>query len=371
MKVTVFSDIKAEQFFSMNIYAEQLVEALRESGLEVNEFSVTLPKFPARLHNLSRFVGRYIKYPWQMQRARGQLNHISDHSYGFLTYFLPCQSCVVTCHDLAPLLAPAKGWRTRLKKELWKVALRGTLRASMIIADSHHTKQDILKHTGYPPQRVVVIHPGLDPLFGPRPNRPSWENDFRARYGLGATRLILHVGQASPRKNFEGVLQTFATLHTRLKGEIELKLLQIGGTFNSRQQQLIAALGISDLVVQIPFLARAELPYAYNLASAFVFPSYYEGFGWPPLEAMACGVPVVASRAASLPEVVGEAALLFEPDDWMGMAGALSRLLTEPTLHAAMVDKGLQRAALFNWQEYAQQAQAVYQAVHQKSTCDN
>ena len=352
----------------MNIYAEQLTLALQTSGrpaLEAQEFTVELPQLPTRFRNLSRFVGRYIKYPWRMQRARGQVNHVTDHSYGFLTYFLPRQSCVVTCHDLTPILIQSPSWQVRLKRQLWRIALSGTLRASFIIADSQNTKSDILKHSRYPADRIEVIYPGLEEDFR-LPDNPArqveWQAAFRQQHGLGQAVIILHVGRYSPRKNFEGVLRTFAALKAQLDAP-PLHLLQVGGTFTEQHRQLIDQLGIREAVSQLSFVEREELPAIYNLASALLFPSYYEGFGWPPLEAMACGTPVVAANVSSIPEVVGPAALTFGPDDHLGMAQALHELLTDQALRSHMVALGLERVKCFSWLQCASQVYEVYQRV--------
>ncbi len=377
MKVTVFSDIKTEGFTSMNIYATKLVEALQQSGLdglEVAEFSVDAPG-PARssqsqsqLGPVSRFAGRYFKYPLLMQPHRAEINHVSDHSYGFLTYFLPRHRTIVTCHDLAPLFAATPTLTARLKMGLWKFALRGTLRAERIIADSSNTRQDLLRYTKYPAQRVRVIYPGLDTQFcllRDGSAQARWEAAFRQQYQLEQSEIVLHVGRYSPRKNFEGLLQTFAALRERLGPAYPVRLLQVGGTFTAQHQALLQDLGLEGYVVQIPFLPQPDLPRLYNLAAAFVFPSHYEGFGWPPLEAMACGTPVVASNAASLPEVVGQAALTFDPEDYRGMAEALAALLTDRELRARMIERGLARAKEFSWQECAAQVLEVYREVQQ------
>ena len=369
MKVTVFSDMKAENFLSMDIYAEQLVFALNNHKgyeLKAQEFTVDLPVLPPTLHKFALAIGRYIKYPWQLQKFKGDINHVSDHSYGFLTYFLPRRSCVITCHDLAPLHMQVKSWRMRLKHLLWRIALRGTLRGTFIIADSNYTYRDILNYSKFPSERIKVIYPGLEErfkLFNGTVEQLDWERKFRINNNLSDAKIILHVGRYSPRKNFEAVLLAFAKAKTKLP-ENSLHLLQVGGRFTEQHFILMRELGISDYVTQIPFLPMDELPKVYNLASVLLFPSYYEGFGWPPLEAMACGTPVIASNVTSIPEVVGDAALLFAPDDIEGIAAALYELLNDKTLYSEMVARGRQRASQFTWEKCAQQVYEVYQTLY-------
>lgn len=370
MKVTLFNDMPDEGFLSMDRYAQSLGRALREGNfpdLEVADFTTTgYGRLPG---GLGRFVGRYVKYPWKMQLFRAPLNHVTDHSYGFLTYFLPRRRTVVTCHDLAPLLAETPTLKSRLKQQLWKVALRGTLRASVLITGSENNRRDILKYTTYPAENLHVIHYGLDERFRPwrdTPEYTEWAKTFRQQYGLTEDLLVLHVGRYSPRKNFEGLIQAFARLHTSLnnrEGGQRVRLLQVGGVFSPEHRTLLNELGLQEAVTQIPFVTEAELPFVYNLASALLFPSHYEGFGWPPLEAMACGTPTVTSNTSSLPEVVGDAALTAAPDDYAGLAAALEQALTDPVRRADLIKRGLERAGQFGWHNCAEQTLAVYRAL--------
>ncbi len=358
--------MRAENFLSMDIYAEQLALALRHGayhGLQVREFTVNIPDLPPALRKFGLFAGRYLKYPWQMQKVKSEINHVSDHSYGFLTYFLSRRTCVVTCHDLAPLFVPTSKWATRFKLWLWRLALRGTLRAAQIIAVSEYTRCDLLKYTSYPSERIQVIYSGLEKRFAylrDTLKQQQWEEAFRAKCGFGDAKVILHVGRYSQRKNFEGLLRTFALLCAKNPAQ-PVRLLQVGGKFIPAHYALMQELSISESVTQIPYVPMDELPRVYNMAAALLFPSYYEGFGWPPLEAMACGTPVVTSNVTSIPEVVGDAALLYRPDDHTGMAAALHNLLSEPTLYALMVARGRERAAEFSWQRCAEQVYTVYQ----------
>jgi glycosyltransferase involved in cell wall biosynthesis len=372
MKVTLFNDMPEEGFLSMNRYARSLGEALRSSGLadlELTEFSAALPALGRGLPaSLGRFSGRYLKYPWQMQRAKSPVNHITDHSYGFLTYFLPRRSCVVTCHDLAPLLAAAPTLKARLKKQVWKIALRGTLRAPFIITISETTRREILKHTAYPAERVFVVYHGLDERFRPlkgHPGHSAWEKAFREKYRITEELLVLHVGRYSPRKNFEGLLKAFAALSLKLASsgsfpQGRVRLLQVGGEFSAGHKAFLTQAGLSQAVTQIGYLADEDLPHIYNLASVLLFPSFYEGFGWPPLEAMACGTPVITSNTSSLPEVVGQAARQVAPEDTAGMAEATWEVLTDKALAADLIARGLERVRLFSWQRCAEQTYAVY-----------
>jgi glycosyltransferase involved in cell wall biosynthesis len=370
LKITLFNDMPEEGFLSMDRYGRSLGAALRASGLpdlEVTDFTTTFPGGPVPGF-LRRFTGRYLKYPWQMQRSKAAVNHVTDHSYGFLTYFLPRRNCVVTCHDLAPLLAETPTLKSRIKKQVWKIALRGALRAPFIITVSESTRRDILKYTGCPADRLHVVYNGLSERFGVLKDSTeykAWEKAFREKHGITEEKIVLHVGRYSPRKNFEGVLNAFAALtelaaRESAAGPGPVRLLQVGGEFTPEHQALIARAGIGGRVTRIAFMPDEELPHVYNLASVFLFPSFYEGFGWPPLEAMACGIPVITSNTSSLPEVAGEAARLVGPEDTAGMARALFEVLTDKQVSADLRKKGLERVKLFSWQRCAEQTAEVY-----------
>lgn len=375
MRVTLFDDMRHENFISMNLYTARIAEALQKyksSDINLTIFSVEAPGIPDRLRALKLFTGRYFKYPIVMQRARSPVNHITDHSYGFLTYFLPKNGCVVTCHDLAPLLTQPDSSNAMLKKGLWKLALRGTLRAQRIIAVSNFTRDLILEKTDYPPERIRVIYPGLDECYKPLQHdqpQQNWEKDFRKRYQLEESWIIMHIGRESPRKNFQGLLHTFAHLRNKLvKNGINKKinLLQVGGNFSKELLDMAKSLGITENLVNISWIPADELPRVYNAASALLFPSFHEGFGWPPLEAMACGTPVVSSNVSAIPEISGDAALLFNPSDREGMAEGLFRLLMDDNFKNEMIEKGLKRAGCFKWQDISEQIFQVYEEVQEE-----
>ncbi|MBI3764734.1 MAG: glycosyltransferase, partial [Chloroflexi bacterium] len=162
-----------------------------------------------------------------------------------------------------------------------------------------------------------------------------------------------------PRKNVSAILRAVAQVRRR----IPVRFLQVGGQFRAEERAIIREESLAHCVTQLPFVAREDLPALYAAADALAFPSFYEGFGLPPLEAMACGTPVVCSNAASLPEVVGEAALLVEARDSQGLAARLTQVLADPTLAGSLRARGIARARQFNWQQVARQTMAVYQKV--------
>lgn len=234
-------------------------------------------------------------------------------------------------------------------------------RADLLIAVSEETKRDILKFLPVPENKVKVIYNGVDERF--RPVTDSMARDrVRQRYNL-PERFILMVGSIQPRKNIAGVLRALASMVESNKDfPWKLVLAGGGGWKNEGISEQIRALGLNDRVHFTGYVAEEDLPTLYSCADLFVFPSLYEGFGLPVVEAMACGVPVVTSNNSCLPEIAGDAAVLVDPHDTADIANGMLRLLEDQELRNLCVSRGLERARLFSWKTAAQQ---TLQAFHE------
>lgn len=357
--VTVFRDLPSEGWPSMEVYADGLLAAHQASGAAVTSYVPRQPRISGRAGRALTYLWRMAVYPALAGRHQGQVNHIIDHSYGHLVNALNARRTVVTCHDIAPLLFPAQHIGHGLSARFWRTALRGTLRAAAIITDSEATRDDLLRCTTYPPEQIFVAPISIDhAAFYPRER--AEQETVRAHYNLPRNSLVLHVGHCGARKNIEALLTAFAGLRGR---GYTATLVQAGGTFSAGQRQSIERLDIGPFVRQIPFIDAAHLPALYSLAGVLALPSWYEGFGLPVLEAMACGTPVVAARAGSVPEVAGEAALLVDPAEPDQLAEALALLLTDAERHANLAERGRQQAARFSWERCARETRAVYDLV--------
>ncbi len=266
----------------------------------------------------------------------------------------PCPS-VVTVHDLAflrfDLHKPAK---RRYLTLLTRLSVR---RATHVITVSEFTRREVLALLQVPADKVTAIPNGRDPRFEPLAQIDVEE--FRARKGLPA-RFLMFVGTLEPRKNVPVLLRAYA----QARAEIGMPLL-IGGGKGWRYADIFALLqelGLERDVHFLGFLEADELPYYYAAATALVYPSLYEGFGFPPLEAMAMGTPVVTSDAASLPEVVGDAGLLVPPHDVDALATALIRVAQDVALRVELRERGFRRAQRFSWEWAAAATWRVLQA---------
>ena len=289
------------------------------------------------------------------------------HALAFVTPLLsPCPS-VVTIYDLSFLLYPDSF--PRAKRSYLSLFTRLSARkARRIIAISESTKRDAVRLLGVSLDKVEVVYCGIDDVF--RPLAADQVAAFRSARGL-PERFIFFVGTIEPRKNLTALLEAYAAFRRDVrdreignrKSKIENLHLVIGGAKGWFYQDVFARvgeLGLEGRVMFPGYIPAGELPLWYNAAELFVYPSLYEGFGLPPLEAMACGTPVVVANTSSLPEVVGEAGLTVDPLDVEGLAEAMRRVLTDEALCQGMRERGLQRAQGFSWTKTAQETVQVY-----------
>jgi glycosyltransferase involved in cell wall biosynthesis len=299
---------------------------------------------------LPRLLWEHTGFPFVLWRDRVDLLHATMNVAPVWT---PCP-VVVTIHDLAYLRYPhvhPRGRRLYLSA-FTRLTVR---RAQVIVAVSEYTRGEIEQLLNIPRERIRVIYEGVDADFRPLPH--DQVQSFLCRRGLPPS-YLLYVGNLEPRKNLTRLVQAYARLAR--KGETRLVLAGARGWGYDELFRTVEALGLSDDVLFPGFVPREELPLWYNGAQAFVFPSLYEGFGLPPLEAMACGTPVVVSTAASLPEVVGGAGLQVPPDDAKALAAALQRLLDDKALRETLAQRGLTRARRFTWEGMAQKTASLY-----------
>jgi glycosyltransferase involved in cell wall biosynthesis len=268
---------------------------------------------------------------------------------------------VATVHDMIPLLWPQ--WVTR-KHRLVVTAAYYRLRhqADMVITPSEATKADIMRHLQIDPQRIAVIPWGCDERFQPGGD-PEHFAAMQQRYRLPA-QYLLFVGTLEPRKNLTTLLHAYAMLRAEWPGE-DLKLVVAGrtGWLYTDIFDTVKTLALDEEVIFTGFVDDEDLPDLYRGAQLFVFPSLYEGFGLPILEAMASGVPVITSATASMPEVAGDAAILIDPHDSEAIAEGMAQVLAEDRLRQAMIQKGLARARRFTWDTVAQNTLEVYAAL--------
>jgi glycosyltransferase involved in cell wall biosynthesis len=264
---------------------------------------------------------------------------------------------VLTVHDLAFLLHPECA-DAGLRRYLEKTVPRSVARSDFILADSEHTKDDLICLLGVAQDKIDVVPGGVDPEFTPAHGADRME-EMRSRIS-GGYPYILNVGMIEPRKNLERLIEAFEILKSHHHLPHRLVLAGKKGWLSDGIYRRAERSPMTSDILFPGFISEQDLPLLYGAADLFVFPSLYEGFGLPPLEAMASGVPVVVSRSSSLPEVVGDAAQMARPESAEELSEAMARVLTDEGLRTSMVARGIQQSARFTWEAAARKMLDVY-----------
>jgi hypothetical protein len=365
-RVCLVHDYRESGQMSMKLYAEGLGEALVAQGFPISRLKVgdVIParfRKPGLVDKADSYLGRFVKLPLAARKQRADIFHIVDHSQSYLIRQFDPARTVITCHDLMLLVLASgrlgKRFRPPVALAIFNQITKDIQKTRWIVADSIQTKKDLGEFLGIPPEHVRVIHPGLN---GPFRVVDGARERVRAKHGLGDGPLLMQMGLPVFYKNLEGCFRVVAYL--RQQG-IPAKLMRSGARLDARQLAVADRLGVSEAIVDLGPCSGHELIERYNAADTLLYPSLYEGFGWPPLEAMASGLPVISSRGGSLDEIVGDAALTAEPEDVQGLAGHVAALLAQPKLREELRRRGLAHAARFSWTKAATEMGALYRQV--------
>ncbi len=259
---------------------------------------------------------------------------------------------ILTVHDLSFLRFPECA-HPNLRRYLMQVVPRSLRRAARVLADSQAAREDLIALLGVPAEKVAVVYGGVEERFSPAPE-PALDAELVQRYGLNAP-YILSLGTLEPRKNYVRLMRAYERAWEEAGGDFPE--LVIAGGKGWLYEEIFAthrSLRVREHVHLLGFVEDRLLPALYRRAWLFVYPSLYEGFGLPPLEAMACGCPVACSNASSLPEVAGEAAVMFDPLDEEALVEAMQKGVGDSALRERLRAAGLARAAKFTWQRSAE-----------------
>lgn len=377
MRVTLDVGPAVHQSAGLSRYTERLASHLLRH--QTDRVDLTLfynthsgHQLPATLRNAKTRTVPLGQYLWRLSVLATQLLKLSlyrrlipsaPHLYHATEHLLPYLPCptVLTVHDLIFERYPQHHtWRNRL---FLKLAMPQFVRAATtIIAVSQHTKRDLVDLYGAPADKIRVVYEGIDAEF----DLASSAEVARVRQSYSPERpYLLMVGTLEPRKNHAAAMRALA----RLKAVGQPHRLVIAGgrgwLFAPVQQQVMR-LGLENDVLFAGYVPAADLPALYRGAECVLLPSLYEGFGFTPLEAMACGTPVVCSNVSSLPEVVGDAALLIAPEDDEALAAAIQRVIAEPGLAERLRERGIAQAARFTWRSCAARTVDVYEEVMER-----
>lgn len=350
-------------------YILRLTDALANLDRENEYYLFQSRKDRTRLVRTPNFHRRVLWTPSHHRFERWAMSaEILPHPLDVLHSpdFIPPQKTrahnVITVHDLAFLLYPR--FLTSDAARYYGQVDPASRRAAHIIAVSQSTKRDITRLLGVPEHKVTVIYEAANPSAH-RMDKTVAQEYVREKYGIDRD-FILFVSTIEPRKNLPTLLAAYSKLRDQYKCDAPLIIAGSKGWLTEDVDQAVLKYKLTNLVCFLGSVPSQELDYLYNAARVFALPSFYEGFGLPPLEAMASGTPVVVSNVSSLPEVVGDAGLLLDPNDVEGWTVALHRVLTDPVLRNELSAKGLKRAAKFSWERAARETLDVYKKVASK-----
>lgn len=314
--------------------------------------------FDSISENLAKLWFEQVSFPRACLRQGVEIAHVPY----FASPLFPTTPTVVTVHDLIPMLLPA--YRGSILVRLYTHLVAAAARkADIVLTDSEASKQDIVRLLGIPAERVRVIYLAADDIYQPVLDEHRLAAT-RRKYGLPES-YLLYLGGFDQRKNVPTLLKAFVQLAKDSKAFLVVagQLPERDLTFSPDPRPIVQELGIGERVVFTGWVPEEDKPALYSGARALVFPSLYEGFGLPSLEALACGTPVIASNRGSLPEIVGDGGLLLEPDDVEGLTGAIEKLLKDDTLWGDLRERGLAHAARFSWEKTARETLAVYREI--------
>jgi glycosyltransferase involved in cell wall biosynthesis len=352
-------------------YVHMLEDHLSRSDVDAERVGPSLPPFGSLVHSIGARAGVDVRtfltnYPVWAKYPKARVYHYTSQNLASLMYLRPPDGpAVVTVHDIIPYMLRnddrLSTYQGRADRYFDSIAMKGLRTADYLVADSVFTRRCLIDHLGINPNRISVVYLGIDHT---RFRKVSIDRDLMVRCRLRADRrYLIYVGSEDPRKNLKTLLIALAKVRDNHQ---DVELIKVGRAhFESERSaltDLATNLGIRPAIHFLDDVPEDDLPLLYNLATICVMPSFYEGFGFPVLEAMACETPVVCSNAASLPELVGDAAILFEPglDSERRLTNSIVRVLNSEELQRRLRIEGSRQSSTFTWDRTAKQMRDIY-----------
>lgn len=334
-------------------YTSRLVERFKSS--EGIDFAYYKDDRFQELNTARRMYWENMALPRLLGRGNVDVLHIPGFAGPRMTKNI---KKVVTVHDLIGIIYP--GNLAPVSRFYWRTWLPACVKsADLIISVSENTKRDMIRLLNIPERKIRVIYSAAHESFRPIQNSQSLREHIK-KYGIDS-KYILTVSTIEPRKNMVNLIKAFAVYLNSSAGQ-DISLVIVGKKGWGYNECVKAALeaGLEDNVIFCDYIDEKDLPIIYNLAELFIFPSFYEGFGLPVLEAMSCGTPTICSNTSSLPELTGDAAILIDPLDNAAMTDAINHVLSDEAFRDKLSGKGLERSARFSWDQTAQETVKVY-----------
>lgn len=362
MNLHLITECYHHKFGGLSRYEKTLIDGLK------NKISFTFSHISAlkkcnRLQQLCFLLSN--NYYDKARKDDNTITHLLNQQLSLSLNFVPLQHVIVTVHDVAFLVQKYYHTLSFIDKLRYTLVIRGLRRAHWIITDAEFTKNEIIKYTSFPAHNIFVVPLGVDLSIFQRKKLTMTQKRAYTRNASGP--VILYVGSEIARMNFSTLLRAFALIH---KEYPKAKLLKVGEakSFHDRQisLKLIKSLALDHAVEFVGYVSEKDLVYYYNAADIFVYPVEYTGYGLPALEAMACGCPVITTTSSTLPEVVSDAALLFEPHNVQQLKDHISFLLKNHPLRDTLRKKGLAHVKRYTWECCLSNTIKVYEQIKEK-----
>jgi len=344
---SIMYNIEKRYNSQLKFHGENKIDTRKYEDTKIKNFLIKIAR--TTFKNIDRYQYK-IKVKNSIKNQN--IQHITSQENAYLLNSIKTNRSVVTCYDLIP-------WAfEKNHSRLWKNNLSGLKKAAQIMTISEFSKSEIIKYLDYPEEQIHIINAAVDhDLYNNKRNK-----DILIQHNLQTNqKYILYVGSETPRQNLNILLKSLVKLKKKLPN---IKLLKIGDpqSYGARQQLLntIRKMGLQKEVIFLGYVPEEELPKWYNASDLLVYPCLYAGFGLPPLEAMACGTPVITSNTSSLPEVVDNAGIMVDPTDDEALALNMYKILTNNDLTKELVKKGLKRSKIFTWDNAAKKTLEVY-----------
>ena len=360
-KITFITGYSIEKRISMNIYVDYLYKFLHCIR---NQYNIKILRLISPKYSFNRLLYLFEKYiilPFSIARVDSDIYHIVDHTYAHVIKYISSKKIkVVTIHDLIPILAyenKIQGLSYPHNPILFKYSMRFIDKANSIITVSENTKNDIINIFKINPNKIKVIYPGIDPSFKKLDHVVI--NNFILSKNLIQYRnykLILLSGNTEYKNHITAlnVLKQFIN-----KFNINIKFV-FTGKLNKSVNEFIIQNDLEAFIIHIEYVNNKEMPALYNLVDCLFFPSFYEGFGFPILESMACGTPVLTSTSGSIPEIVNNAAVMHSPESINEYIESLFLILSNEHFRDDLIQKGLSNSRRFTWDKTAKETKELY-----------
>ena len=340
------------EFSGIENYVSNLIKEFKKLGAEKDLLIYDHPLF------INPAFSRHFILPIMMNADQLEVAHFPDH----ILPLLPVKARkVITVHDLAFVKFP---WFFSWAKRIHKILLtaRSVRLADRIIVPSESTWRDLIEIYGTPGKKIEVIPHGIAEIFRPQSRNAAERKQVFNKYGFNFERFILFVSTLEPRKNLKTLLEAYELI-AKERRDLGLVICGKPGWLYKEDLERIKTLSRQGRAVYLGHVADDQLVEIYNLAEVLVYPSFYEGFGFPPLEAMACGIPVIASRISSLPEMLSDAACWVDPNDASQIKDAILKVIDDKIFKEKLIKQGLEQAKKFTWQASAKRTLEVYRNV--------